>query len=292
MPPSLPQDAADARSLPTQPDGPGAQPAAPGAEALVWCDGALVPAGVAGVPLDDRGLLLADGLFETLRARAGRIEDLGPHLDRLARGALVLGLALPDRALLETALVETHAAQGRADGALRLTVTRGSGPRGLIAPPGLRPRVLVTFAPAGPTPGPARVVSVPIPRGSGTPTAAIKSLAYLDQVLARQAAAALGADEALMRNAHWRVACASAANVFVRVDDRWITPPVADGALPGIMRARVLAAGLAIEAQVPVWAPIRAMVLTSSLIGVRAVADLDGRTLEPPPSALLALGTP
>lgn len=242
---------------------------------LIWLNGRLVESDRPVIRADDRGLLLGDGIFETLLAEDGRIACLDAHLARLEAGARVLGFAAPPG--LAQALLDVLEANRLGDAALRLTLTRGPGPRGLLPPSTPAPTALITAASWRRPDGPARVVTGAIRRDEHSPLSRLKSLNYLGHILARQSD--LAADEVLMKNRAGRIACASAANVFVFAEGEWITPPISDGALPGITRSSVLSRRLARVAPIPEAARIEAMALTSSLIGIRSVASLDGRAL-------------
>lgn len=240
------------------------------------------------IPSDDRGLTLGDGLFETVLSRNGVLMHADAHLSRLAAGCLALGLPAPDcEDILEeagAALAATGLDSGRA--AVRITLTAGSGGRGLDRPAGLEPRLIVTAAPSPRPVGPVRLATVGIRRNQNSPVSGLKSLSYLDQVLARREAVARGAEDALMLNTADQIACASAANVFWVRDGRLETPALACGVLPGIMRGRILALAPAREVQAASLEGAQAVFLTNSLIGLRQVASLDGRMFAG--SALLA----
>jgi len=163
------------------------------------------------LPLDDRGLLLGDGLFETLLVIDGAPVWWAAHMARLRRGCAALSLPEPaeDDALAAARQVLTTAeAPPRA--ALRLTWTAGSGGRGLDRPAILSPRLLSSLAPAPRPTAPLRLASVSVRRNAGSPASRHKTLAYLDNVLARREARAAGADEAVMLNTDGHVACAAA----------------------------------------------------------------------------------
>jgi branched-chain amino acid aminotransferase/4-amino-4-deoxychorismate lyase len=239
----------------------------------------------AAVPFDDRGLTLGDGLFETLLAVDGALRDAEAHLARLAAGCAVLGLPAPD-------LAEAHdrlrkAAAGTAGRmAVRLTLTAGSGGRGLVRPSAPSIRMFATAAPAPAPAGPARLVTSAVRRNQASPASRVKSLAYLDNVLARREAAQAGADEALMLNGRGEAACASAANLFWLQGGRLFTPSLDCGVLDGITRSAVIREARRLGVEVcevrsgpQALASAQAVFLTSSLIGVRAAASLDGRTL-------------
>ena len=240
------------------------------------------------VPHDDRGLLLGDGLFETVLFKAGRPVLWDAHLGRLARGCAALGLPAPDPARVAEAASQAVEARGLADvrAAVRITWTGGSGGRGLPRPDLLAPRLVVAAA-ASPRPETeATVVTVSTRRNAGSPASRLKSLSYLDNVLARREAAAAGADEALMLNTDGLLACASAANLFWIAGGRLLTPALEVGVLDGTMRGAVIEAArrlggkmLEVRAGPGALAGVEAAFLTSSLIGLRRIAYLDGRTI-------------
>jgi branched-subunit amino acid aminotransferase/4-amino-4-deoxychorismate lyase len=231
------------------------------------------------VPPDDRGLLLGDGLFETVLFKAGEAVLWPAHMARLHRGCAALGLAPPDPEVL---LAQARGAAGSlARAAVRLTWTAGSGGRGLARPDALQPRLLVTAAPSPRPEGAASLVTATVRRNAGSPASRLKTLSYLDNVLARREALAAGADEALMLDTDGRLACASAANLFWIAGGRLHTPALDGAVLGGVMRAQVLEA-LPVEevaAGPEALANVEALFLTSSLIGVRPVSSLDGRAL-------------
>jgi branched-chain amino acid aminotransferase/4-amino-4-deoxychorismate lyase len=247
----------------------------------------------ATVPLDDRGLLLGDGLFETILALSGRPRFLDAHLARLGRGCAVLGLPAPDGAEVRRAIEAVLAADaGLAGGraAVRVTWTAGSGGRGLDRPASPRPRLLVTAAAAPPPAGPASLVFATVRRNQGSPASRLKTLAYLDNVLARREALAAGADEAVMLNLAGELACAAAANLFWLREGLLFTPALDCGVLDGIARAQVLdlAAAMGVDtaearAGAGALATAEAVFLTNSLTGVRGVGRIDGREMPPHP---------
>jgi len=248
------------------------------------------------VPADDRGLLLGDGLFETVLADDGGLEDFDRHLARMVRGCAVLGLEPPtEAAALDVAVRALEdAGLGAARAAVRLTLTGGSG-RGLDRPAPTSGRLIASASAAAPASDAAvslRVVS--IRRNETSPLSRLKTLSYLDNVLARREARAAGAEEALMLNGRGEIACAAAANVFWISGGRLFTPALDCGALDGIVRGRVIDAARAMGVEVAeVTTGIDALegaegvFLTNSLIGVRPVASLNGRDL--PQSPLTAM---
>ena len=241
-------------------------------------------------PLDhDRGLLLGDGLFETVLAERGRLVLFEAHADRLARGCALLGLPAPEPDALSAAALATLADAGLTGerAAVRLTWTCGDGGRGLDRPDHPKPRLLAAAALAPKPEGAASLSLAAVRRHATSPVGRVKSLSYLDNVLARREARACGADEALMLNTRDELACAAAANLFWLKDGALFTPALDCGVLDGIIRGEVLgrAAALGVACQ-EVHAPLdalndaEAVFLTNSLIGVRPVRGLDGRAFE------------
>jgi branched-chain amino acid aminotransferase/4-amino-4-deoxychorismate lyase len=239
---------------------------------------------------DDRGFTLGHGLFETILSEGGVPRDWDAHLARLARGCGVLGLPAPDPA--DAGRAARAAAGTMARAAVRLTWSAGPGDRGLDQPAEPRPRLTVTAAPAPAPSGPASLITAKVRRNDQSPASRLKTLSYLDNVLARAEARAGGADEALMLNTRGEIACAAAANVFWIRDDVLFTPDLDCGVLDGIERARVLRAAVALGLVIgmvratPDDLKGAAVFLTNSLIGVRPVSRLDGADL--PSSPLVA----
>lgn len=249
----------------------------------VWAGGRWRPAAEAALPAGDRGLLHGHGLFETVRVTGGRPALVERHLDRLYASAPLVGLELPwSRAELAALAAEAPARAGLREGAVRLTVTAGPGPAfGPGGPPGL----VVAARPPTPLPPRARAVVASFPRNHRSPLARVKSLSYLENVLARREAAARGADEALLLNGEGELAEGAATNVFFVRGGRLCTPAVACGALPGVMRGLVLAlAGdlLPVEEgryRLADLAAAEEAFLTNVLVGVWPLVAVEGRPL-------------
>ena len=238
----------------------------------------------------DRGFTLGHGLFETILWDHHRFDRWDAHLDRMARGAAVLDLAAPDRlACRNAAEAALQAAGSPHRAAVRLNWSAGAGGRGLDLPATPHPVLTATAAAVGLPEGPARLATSAVRRNDRSPASRLKTLAYLDNVLARAEARVAGADEALMLNTEGEVACAAAANIFWIRDGAVFTPALACGVLDGIVRADVLAA--CVRLGVPVQ-EVRAkpaqllgspLFLTNSLMGVRPVASLDDAAVEGSP---------
>ena len=204
----------------------------------VWLNGRFLPAETA-IAANDRGLLLADGVFDTALILGGRVFRGSAHRDRLARAAAVLGIPILV-GMIDTAM--SALAARRVDGSMRLTLTRGPGPRGLALPLTPQPTLLGTTAPLAPSLmfKPVACAITPIARNETSPVSRIKAIAYLDAVLANDAVRREGAEEALFCNTRGALVCSSLGNLFLRLGDTLVTPPVEDGILEGITRAFVL----------------------------------------------------
>jgi branched-chain amino acid aminotransferase len=247
-----------------------------------YLNGSLYDWGTAAVTPDDRGLTLGDGAFETIAVRGRRPVRLDWHLERLTHALSVLAFSpRPRNAELEAAVAATVEGNALNAGVVRLTVTRGPGARGLRLPAETQPTVMATANAGLPPMHPVDLlVSRRVRRNEQSPLSGIKSISYLDNVLARIEAEAAGADEALLLNTQGHVAEAATANVFAVIDGAVITPPVAEGCLPGIAR-RALMAPLAVEERRLQRDDLLAadeVFLTSSL-GARSVSTIDGRPI-------------
>lgn len=238
---------------------------------------------MSGLSPEDRGFTLGHGLFETVLWVDRRLDHWDAHIARMARGCEVLGLPPPDpvdcRKAAEQALIAAGAPH---HAAVRLNWSAGVGDRGLDLPVRPRPILTVVATPLPATSQPATLATASVRRNDQSPVSRLKTLAYLDNVLARAEARAAGADEALMLNTRGEVACAAAANVFWIRHGVVCTPALDCGVLDGVIREEVLRAcsrlGLPAEEvrATPVQLLGMPLFLTNSLTGVRAVAALDG----------------
>ena len=242
------------------------------------------------LPASDRGFTLGDGLFETVLARSGDLVLWDRHMERLMRGCASLGLPTPDaqacRIVAEEELEDAGLGDERA--AVRVSWSAGSGGRGLDRPTNPVPHLVVQASAAPRSEGPVSLSIVSVRRNEATPVSRLKTLSYLDQVLARREARAMGADEALMLNARGELACCAAGNLFWREGRMLFTPALECGVLDGILRAELIgrarAAGYAVRevrAMTSVLDRAEAVFVTNSLVGVRAVVAVDERPFEP-----------
>ncbi|MBM4335569.1 MAG: branched-chain-amino-acid transaminase [Deltaproteobacteria bacterium] len=224
----------------------------------VWIDGRVVDGSEARVPVTDHGLLYGDGIFEGIRLAGGRVFRLDSHLARLRHSGRAIGLELPGGiAGVREIVLATARAWGRPDGYVRLLVTRGDGAMGVDPTRCPSPRVIciaceIELFPAQLLATGVSMVTVSVRRpGPDVLDPRVKSLNYLNSVLAKREARLRGADEALILNSVGNVAEAAVANVFAFRRGKLLTPPATDGALEGVTRGCVmeLAAGLGIPAE-------------------------------------------
>ncbi len=260
----------------------------------VYWNGRLVEAAEVRISPEDAGLLAGDGLFETLRVDGGRARDVPAHLDRLLEGLGRIGLALPeDREALAAAIARVASSAPGPVGRLRVTVTRGGPPGSAGAAGGPRAEAPGGGRPGEPTrliqawrhrpPGEAELcdgVTALLLTGlradAGGPLAGLKSLSYQACRLALRRAEAAGAFEALLANQHGRLAEGARSNLALVLEGRAVTPPAADGCLPGTVRRRLLEQGLLAERSLTPadLAEAEEVLLLNSLVGVLPVGRL------------------
>ena len=215
-------------------------------EAKIYIDGEFYSEANAKVSVFDHGLLYGDGIFEGIRFYNGRVFRLEEHLERLWDSARSICLEIPmTRQEITEALLETIRQNHLRDGYIRLLVTRGVGNLGLNPEQCKRPSVIIIaatialyhedFYSKG-----LNIVTVATRRSNpASLNPAVKSLNYLNNVMARIEANLAGADEALMLNDAGNIAECTADNVFTIKDGQIYTPPITAGALRGITRSVV-----------------------------------------------------
>ena len=262
---------------------------------VVFFNGKFVSEAEAVVPLSDRGFLLGDGLFETVRVANGKPFRFAQHLERLARGAEFLKIKLPFTPRELQKFAEQLIALNELAGAvLRVTLTRGAGGRGYSIKNSGAPTLALTMHPL-PAQNPDEPVqwslvtsSFRIPAGDAL--AAFKTSSKVLNVLARAEAEASGADEALLLNTNGEVAETAGGNLFWIYQDHVCTVPTGRGVLPGITRAVVLeicqSLGLATNKRIVKPEQLRnaeGIFVTQSALGIIPVAAFDGQPVAPSP---------
>ena len=225
----------------------GVEPAAASGErgrlSAVWVNGERQPSDGLHVSASDRGLTLADGVFETMRAESGAVFRLDRHLARLM--SALAALEIPARPELREWLLWMRAGSGVADVSVRLTVTRGPGAGGVAPSLDARPTVIVAINPLPMFPAAIYDVGLTAHVASGrrnerAMTAGLKTLGYTDAVAAWLEAHRAGADEAIFLDTESHCSEATSSNVFIWTGSILLTPPISCGALPGITREAVL----------------------------------------------------
>ena len=257
----------------------------------VYLNGALVLRSEARISPLDRGFLYGYGLFETVRSYGGRVFRLDRHMARLMHSSGELGLAsLLDAVELEQAIYKTLEANKLLDARIRLTVAAGEGERGLSPPTSGKITILVVAEkltlPSHIYQQGIRAAIVSTRRNSQSLLPAIKSLNYLEGLIARAEAAALGADEAIMLNDRGYVSECSSSNIFLVVTGKLLTASLDSGILPGVTREVVLelAHELGIEAMegdIPPSDLLKAdeVFITTSVREIVPVVTVDGRAV-------------
>jgi branched-chain amino acid aminotransferase len=220
-------------------------------DGLVYVSGSFVPAAKASVSVFDHGLLYGDGIFEGIRAYNGRVFKLERHIDRLFDSAKAIRLEIPHSPAEVCAIVVDACRQNEiTDGYIRLVVTRGPGNLGLDPRLCKRAELIVIVKPSlsiykSPTAG-IRVVTSTFRRNSPEALSpSIKSLNYLNNVLARIEANDRGADEALMLDMNGYVAEATVDNFFIVTEHCLVTPPTSTN-LKGVTRETLLSVAVSL----------------------------------------------
>jgi len=223
-----------------------ARTTSPAEESKIYIDGKFYPEANAKISVFDHGLLYGDGIFEGIRFYNGRVFRLEQHLERLWESARSICLEIPmSRRAMTEALLETIRQNDLREGYIRLLVTRGVGNLGLNPAQCKRPSVIIITAQIALYPesvyrnGLTVVTCATRRTNPSALNPAVKSLNYLNNVMARIEANLASADEALMLNDAGNVAECTADNVFLIKRGHIFTPPITAGALRGITRSVV-----------------------------------------------------
>jgi branched-chain amino acid aminotransferase len=214
---------------------------------MIFMNDRLVPEHAATVSVFDHGLLYGDGVFEGIRAYSGKVFRLAEHIDRLFSSARAIALEIPmTKESVSKAVVDTLAANNLADGYVRLVVTRGKGNLGLDPNKTANPQVIVIASTISLYPAEfyekgLRIVTAATQRTSSAALSPrIKSLNYLNNIMAKLEGLQAGCVEALMLNHKGEVAECTGDNVFVVRSGKLLTPPPDAGILEGITRGAVM----------------------------------------------------
>jgi branched-chain amino acid aminotransferase len=251
----------------------------------VIVNGKMIDRQSAVVSLSDRGLLLADGLFETMRVSKGEIHLFDFHWKRMVSSLKKLYIPLPflkDQLSKEIYLLINSQNSQQRRWSVRLTITRGEGGRGIGFSSELKPNYFITVAPWSPPNQDINIVITSSQRNENSPITQIKSLNYLDNVLARHEANQRGFDDAIFLNSKGFLTESTIANLFVVQNNIICTPPISDGLLPGITREVILKNAL--KKNIPIKECSISLsdlkhgsevFLTNTLIGIQRVASIE-----------------
>ena len=259
----------------------------------IYIDGQLHDKESAKISVFDHGLLYGDGVFEGIRFYSGKVFRLDEHILRLYDSARAIAMEIPlSREEMVEALLATIRANDLADGYVRLVVTRGVGDLGLNPLLCPKPTVIIIaskitlYAPEKYENGLAVVTCATrrFPHGALSPM--VKSLNYLNNILAKLESIQAGAGEGLMLNEQGYVAECTGDNIFTVRDGVISTPPVSSGALAGVTRSVVIE--IAAELGIPLFEPLMTRYdiytadecfLTGSAAEVIPVVTLDNRAI-------------
>jgi branched-chain amino acid aminotransferase len=279
---------------------------------LIFLNGQFVPEEQAVVPVNDRGLLLGDGLFETMRVVHGKPFRFAQHLERMTRGADFLKIKCPFTPQeLEKFAGQLIGQNQMPEAILRLTLTRGPGGRGYAPDGKSKPTVVMTLHPAPGAPNSSSAcdgafssradpeIGAPIEWHlitssfripAADPLASFKTTSKILHVMARAEAVERDADEALLLNTDGEVAETASGNLFWVHDDTVCTVPTERGVLPGITRAVVLeiCQAFGLETNERAIKPealrnSRGLFVTQSALGIVPVTAFDGAPVAPSP---------
>src|SRR6202142_2375100 len=260
----------------------------------IYLNGQLVDKEKAVVSVFDHGLLYGDGVFEGIRAYHGRVFKLREHLDRLFNSARAIMLQIPmDKKAIEEAVLSTLRANHLKDAYIRLVVTRGEGDLGLDPRKCVKPSIFIITDKIALYPQELYEKGLSVITSSVRRNIAealnpcIKSLNYLNNVLAKAEASRHNAPEAIMLNREGYVAECTGDNIFILKENALIIPPTSAGALEGITRNVVMEmakAKLKLLVKEEFFTPYHVYVadevfLTGTAAEVIPVTEIDGRVI-------------
>ena len=255
---------------------------------IAWINGTWGRPAELALPLSDRGLQLADGLFETVLVDQNRPCLLDAHLRRWEESADLLGMAPPPKKswlhpLIQEAIERLGLKQS--NGALRLNWSRGDGSkRGIgldhhFAEPS-RHRFWLTLQAHTPIFESVRAwISCHEYRHASSLMSRCKTFSYGQAIQVRREAQQRGAEDGLMLSTNGTLCCGSSANLVVQRHGQWLTPPLSDGCLPGVMRGQALNQGLMQEQSLSVEPQPGDQWLLINSLGCRTISQVNGESL-------------
>ena len=250
---------------------------------IAWCNNNWVDSQTGALSVLDRGFTLGDGLFETILWDGQSFRRFSAHSARLHASAAALELPAPPEAAALAQIARDTLRRNQLDrvrAAVRMTWSAGIAQRGLLRGDAISPTLVISAAPSVKSITPAIVASSKILRNETAPSSRHKTLSYIDNIIAQAQAAKIGAGEALQFNTQDNLAGGACSNIFVVIDEQVFTPRLDDGALPGTVRAALLAGNVTerpiSKADV---ARAEAAAITNALQEVRIVARVDEQPL-------------
>jgi len=260
---------------------------------FVFLNGQFLPAAEAVVPVNDRGFMYGDGLFETMRVVNGKPFRFAQHLERMTRGADFLKIKPPFTPKeLDKFAAQLVGQNKMPDAILRVMLTRGPDERGYKFNGHGKPTVVMTLhaAPSLENLAEWNLITSSFHIPASDALSSFKTTSKLLHVMARAEAAEKGADEALLVNTNGEVAETASGNIFWIYQDSICTVPTGRGVLPGITRAVVLeicqSLGLPVNKRVIKPEALRnsdGIFVTQSALGIVPVASFDGEPVAPSP---------
>jgi len=258
----------------------------------IFINGSIVSLDQARISVLDRGFLYGDGLFETMRAYGGEILRMKEHMERLFQGAKEIGLALPyKREELGNAIKRILKMNRLSEAYIRLTVTRGISEPGLVSRSRSLPTLVIVAKEFKALSSSEyrkgwKAIVVETRQNQASPLSRIKSLNFLNNILARIEAEEKRCDEGILLNTLGEVSEGSTSNIFLVKKDNLITPEEESGLLPGITRGIVVELapnqGLKVYNRRVALDELFAadeVFLTSTLIEVMALVEVDGKQI-------------
>ena len=243
----------------------------------IWLNGRLYDdphqAAVAGI---DHGLVVGDGVFETLKVTEAGAFAIRRHLARLNRSAAALGLPQPDHGEIREAIDAVLDGRDFPRGKLRITYTGGCGPLGSEAPYG-PPTLIIMLAPANAAPQSTSIVTAPWTRNEHGALAGVKSTSYAENVRTLGYAAERGCSEAIFLNTAGHVCEGTGTNIFLVFKDTIVTPPLSSGPLAGVTRELIMERSMVEERDVTLSEAKAAdeAFLTSSMRDIQGIERWD-----------------
>lgn len=254
----------------------------------LWIDGRLVGDDEPVLRADDHGVVVGDGVFETVKVVDGEAFALTRHLRRMQRSAAGLGLRL-DVEAARAAVKEVLAAEAR-PGLLRLRITLTGGPGPYASDRGSAgPSLIVATAEQQPPPRSSAVATVPWTRNERSAIAGLKTTSYAENVVALRLVHDRGASEAIFANTRGELCEGTGSNIFLAIDGGLLTPPLSSGCLAGTTRGLLLEWCEDIEERSLSMDALRIAdeaFLTSSIRGVHPIHTIDDRELPAAPGPL------